>query len=367
MQRRLGLLLTFLLIAACSSGTTGGSTRDGGVDTGPPVDAARPADAAADASADASVDAPVDSAPPPPEVVRFIAMGDTGEANDGQRAVALAIENLCAAEGCDFVLLLGDNIYDSGVSSVDDPQWAEKFEDIYAGLDIPFMVVLGNHDYGGSLLGFDQGGLGNEWDKGSIEVEYSDHSDLWTMPATHYTFTWGNVGFIMLDTNSILWDNNDNGNQRDWYTTALMEVSGSDWIFGAGHHPYRSNGRHGNAGSYESIEVGGVEIPLPVPILDGRNMESFFDDVVCGTVDFYLSGHDHNRQWLDESDRLCGTEMIVTGAGAKLTDLQERGNSLLFGDDTTEGFAYFAIEGDTLTGRFYDSAGVMNFERVVTR
>jgi hypothetical protein len=35
------------------------------------------------------------------------------------------------------------------------------------------------------------------------------------MPATHYTETMGPVGFVMLDTDSIMWDNTDNGEQID--------------------------------------------------------------------------------------------------------------------------------------------------------
>ena len=54
--------------------------------------------------------------------------------------------------------LLGDNIYDSGVTSVTDPQWQTKFEIPYMGVNLPFYVVLGNHDYGGN-------GAGTEFDK----------------------------------------------------------------------------------------------------------------------------------------------------------------------------------------------------------
>lgn len=311
--------------------------------------------------ADASTDAPTG-----PQAVRFVVMGDVGEGNQSQYMVSTAIEQKCAADGCDFVVLLGDNIYDSGVSGVDDPQWQTKFEDPYANLDLPFFVVLGNHDYGGTLFGADTGGMGNEWEKGPYEVMYSDVSDKWNMSDTHYTFTWGNVGFIMLDTNSIMWDNTDHGNQRAWYPTALMELSNVDWIFQAGHHPYMSNGAHGNAGNYESIEVGGIELPNPLPILNGDNVKEFFDEVVCGTIDVSLSGHDHNRQWLNEPTALCGAELIVSGAGAKVKDF-EGSNEAHWQDADTPGFMYIEIIGDQLTGQFIDENGQMNYERQITR
>jgi hypothetical protein len=79
--------------------------------------------------------------------LRFVAMGDTGKGNQGQKDVGAAIAAHCAARGCDFVQLLGDNIYDSGVTSVDDPQWQTKFEEPYKLVTQPFYVVLGNHDF----------------------------------------------------------------------------------------------------------------------------------------------------------------------------------------------------------------------------
>ncbi len=301
-------------------------------------------------------------------VVRFIAMGDTGEGNENQALVAAAIKNKCDAEGCDFVILLGDNIYDSGVDSTSDPQWQTKFEQPYQDLDMPFYAVLGNHDYGGDLFGVDTGGLGNEFDKGPIEVMYSEVSDKWEMPATFYTFTHGNVGFIMLDTNSIMWDDTTHGDQNTWYATAMMEVSNADWVFAVGHHTYLSNGTHGNAGNYESIEVGGIEIPNPLPLLNGGNVKDFFDARVCGTVDVYFCGHDHNRQWINEPTACGGTELIVSGAGAKVKEFSDPPpNEIYFGDAVTEGFMYVVVDGNTMTAQFIDKTGNVDYERILMR
>ncbi len=310
-------------------------------------------------------DAEPDAGPPP---VRFVVMGDTGEGNQAQLEVAQAVSAVCATQGCDFVLLLGDNIYDDGVDSVDDPQWRYKFEIPYADVDAPFFAVLGNHDYGGQL-GFDVPGLGNEWWKGPLEVQYSERSDKWVMPATHYTFTWGRVGFIVLDTNSIVWDSTTHGDQAQWYPAAVadLQAQGVEWIFAAGHHPYRSNGSHGNAGSYDALELGGVELPIPIPELSGVRLRRFFDEQVCGTVDVYLSGHDHDREWLDEPAALCGAELIVSGAGSKLRPLKDRGNRVHWQDDSKVGFLYVEIDDAAMTGRFYDSNGAIEFSRQVQR
>ncbi len=344
-------MFTLGLAAGCGGNVSGGGDDDVGDDDS--------------GGEDAGGGLPPDAAPPRP--VRFIAIGDTGEGNPEQYAVAAAMKTVCErAGGCDFAILLGDNIYDRGATTVDDPLFQTKFEQPYANLSFPFYAVLGNHDYGGNLL-FDVPGLGNEFDQGPVEVMYTAISDKWEMPATHYSMKHGNVGFIMLDTNSILWSNTQHGDQRAWYPSALADIAGTDWTFVAGHHPYRSNGSHGNAGNYDAPELAGVTIPNPLPVIGGGELKSWFDDVVCGTADVYFSGHDHTRQWLDENEALCGAEMIVTGAGAKVTALRDRGNAVHYQDDQEVGFMLVEVVGKRMTGQFYGPDGVMDMERTITK
>lgn len=301
-----------------------------------------------------------------PTPVKFIVIGDTGKGNADQRRVAIAIRDLCQQKGCDFVLMLGDNIYDAGVASTTDSQWQEKFEQPYNDVDLPFYVALGNHDYGGNLYFTDAPGIGNEFDKGKVEVDYTQVSTKWTMPATHYTFDYGNVGFIVLDTNSIMWSDTTYGDQAAWLPTATAAVAGKRWIFTAGHHPYRSNGQHGNAGDYDAPELGGFSILSPLPIQNGDALKSFFDDNICGVSQVYFSGHDHSRQWLDEPTAMCGTQMIISGAGASTTNIQDRGNTAFYEDATKVGFMYVTIDGDTFTGEFRDGNGALDYTRTFT-
>lgn len=303
-------------------------------------------------------DAPATAAP-----VKFIVMGDTGKGNADQRRVAIAIRDLCQQRGCDFVLMLGDNIYDAGVTSTTDPQWQTKFEQPYSDIDLPFYVALGNHDYGGDIFGYDAGGIGNEFELGKIEVDYTQVSTKWTMPATHYTFTWGDVGFIVLDTNSILWEDTTYGDQAQWLPTALAAVAGKRWVFTAGHHPYLSNGTHGNAGNYDAPELAGIPISNPLPIQNGEAVKDFFDANVCGISQVYFAGHDHSRQWLDEPGAMCGTQLIISGAGASTTEIQNRGNAAFYEDASKVGFMYAVIDGDTFTGEFRDGDGALDFAR----
>ena len=106
------------------------------------------------------------------------------------------------------------------------------------------------------------------------------------------------------------------------------------------------------SGSYEGYDW--------LPIANGATVKDFFDNHLCNKVDLYLSGHDHNRQWLEPA---CGVELIVSGAGAKLTDLEGRGSATLYEDDDAPGFVWIELRDRHLTGEFYNSAGDLTFSR----
>ena len=74
---------------------------------------------------------------------------------------------VCAEQGCDFVLGAGDNIYDTGISNVRDPLIQRNFYDPFEAVKVPFYMVIGNHDDGG--FGGD-GGLKN---RGDVQIQYS--------------------------------------------------------------------------------------------------------------------------------------------------------------------------------------------------
>lgn len=324
-----------------SSGGGSGSGSGGGEDTSVEVeDSAAPT---GDSGADEETGEPTE---PDGWTLRFVALGDSGEGNDAQYLVAAAIESVCAVRGCEFALLLGDNIYESGVDSVDDEQFQEKFELPYAYLEFPFYVALGNHDYGG-------GGAGYEWWKADYQVEYTDHSDKWTMPDTYYSFAYEDVDFFAIDSNAIFWGSG--GDQQTWLADEMAAATGT-WKIVFGHHPYISNGTHGNAGNYEGLDW--------IPIVNGENVETFMEESVCGQADIYICGHDHDRQWLEST---CGTEFVVSGAGAKTTEIVERDGNATYFQEATTGFLWVEVTAETFTGVFYDDAGTEQFSRTFYR
>lgn len=283
-----------------------------------------------------------------PGTVRFLGFGDQGEGNEAQQMVANAAEVVCAERGCDFALLLGDNFYDTGVTSGMDQQFVDKFETPYEGLDMPFYVVLGNHDYGQ---------LANDWMRGNYQIEYTQYSDKWVMPHFWYTFSSesGGTQFFLFDTARMMW-NHDVGDQREWMTNELA-ASTAPWKIAVAHHPYLSNGRHGNAGSYEGIPG--------LPIVSGMEVKEFIDDFVCGQAQVYISGHDHNRQMFDP---VCGTYFFVSGASSKTSDFEFRDDNRTtrWGDDTREGFLWMQITGEEMTAAFYDFDGNLDHELTAT-
>lgn len=316
--------------------TDGGQTGSGDVDAGTGIE-----DAGTTADADAGLPDAGESEP----VVRFIAIGDSGKGNQGQKDVAAAMVTKCAQSGCDLVLMLGDNIYDTGVSGTDDPQWQSKFEVPYQNVNLPFYVSLGNHDYGG-------GGAGNEFSKGEHQVAYTALSTKWKLPDEYYRFVEKHVEFFAVDSNMQMYglDGTQQTDLKQW-----LADSTAVWKIVFGHHPYLSNGPHGNAGNYDGLKF--------VPIANGKGVKDFADDVWCGNADFYLSGHDHSRQWL--TDTCQGTQLIVSGAAAAVTELD--GSNPTYFQQNTLGFVWVEIKGRALTAEFIDVNGTVEFTRTVTK
>ena len=103
--------------------------------------------------------------------VSFITFGDWGrEGKYGQQETADVMGKYAEANNTDFILVLGDNFYPTGVKDVNDPHWKISFEDVYtaSSLQIPWFVTLGNHDYGGNV---------------QAQIDYSALSSRWNLPA----------------------------------------------------------------------------------------------------------------------------------------------------------------------------------------
>ncbi len=260
-----------------------------------------------------------------PDVVRFAALGDTGKDDAGQRAVAAALRTVCAREGCDFVALLGDNLYPAGFEADDDPRADRVIREPYAAV-APVYAVLGNHDWAG-------------WDGDVAErqLAWAARQDGVHAPAHAWSFEAWPLLLAGVDTNAVFV--RGGGFQASWLAERLA-ASEAPWKVVVGHHPLRSNGPHGDAGAYEGWRF--------VPWMSGRAVASFFADGVCGRADLYLGGHDHTRQLLEA----CGVTLVVAGTGASGTRIVDRGNTPRFADAEL-GFAWLELRTDGGELRFY--------------
>ncbi len=295
--------------------------------------------------------------------LRFVAIGDFGTGGQGQYQVAAAIAQVCAARGCDFALGLGDNIYEEGVGSAYDAQFEDKFERPYAALDFPFYMALGNHD--NTRLAAGDGGDNSD---GDYQVAYSYRtarpSDKWRMPARQYHFSAGQqsdgrplADFFALDSNPLTAINPDPNphfsytiygrEQFQWVQEALHASTGR-WKIAFAHHPYISNGQHGDAGHYDS----GAGVLSEQA--SGRYYKAFLEQSVCGKVDVLFSGHDHDLEWLKPVSDCGKTFFIISGAGAKTRSFGDAArNPSYWQADGTLGFFWIELDGDRFTATAY--------------
>ena len=221
-----------------------------------------------------------------PGPVNFLVFGDSGTGSEVQRLLAARMEQ----EKASLVLHTGDIVYPNG-------GYAEQqafYFDIYRRLmaRMPFFPSLGNHDY--------------ETQNGA--PYFAAHFlPTETVPPNargrYYSFNWGGVHFISLDTNSptagspdaldemLAWLENDLANSRAFWRIVYF------------HHPPFASGHHENS-------PGSVIVRDRIaPILDRHNVSLVF------------SGHEHSYQRTfpmrggEPAYSGPGTVYITTGGG----------------------------------------------------
>jgi len=235
--------------------------------------------------------------PAPAESLKFLVFGDWGRNGEAdQTQVAAQMAWVAKALPARFVISVGDNFYEDGVTDVHDPQWQSSYEQVYAdpALQVPWHVILGNHDYQGNC---------------DAQLAYAKTSTRWRMPARYYQQTHRldaitTADFFFLDTTPMLEEyeldddmmakirTQDAPAQLDWFKNALA-ASTAQWKIVFGHHPVYSGGQHG-----DTPEL--IKSILPV-MLENQ-------------VQVYFNGHDHDLQHLVAENM----NFICTGAGSQV-------------------------------------------------
>ena len=205
---------------------------------------------------------------------KFVIIGDSGNGSVVQYDVGKGIKDICARLNCGAAFIVGDVIYDYGVSSVDDPQFQEKFEKTYNSINIPFYIAYGNHDYLGCT---------------ECYLDYSAVSSKWRMPARYYTVTFAENGkFIIIDTE------NFDIIQQEWLRQELAKTEG--WRVVIGHRPLIT---------YEEAHAN-----------DNWSMKATLEEILCTEADIYVSGHAH---LLEDVGQVPGCEVrqVISGGGGQ--------------------------------------------------
>lgn len=265
-----------------------------------------------------------------------LVFGDSGTGSEAQYKMARTMQDFCAANSCNYGVMLGDNIYENGVSSPDDPQFKTKFEDAYRPLGIPFYVALGNHDYHNHSKGI------------QAQIAYSNISDIWVMKDRYFNVRLGDIEYFILDTNTFSVDKT----QITWLKES-MKASDARWKVVTGHHPMYSVGAHAMSDPIEGFPI--------------ERLRKTLEPIMCKNGgDMYLSGHDHH---LEVNVSKCGVVNILSGAAAKTREtfwwpklfnkklrLYSLGNTL--------GFAHLSFFEDQAHLRMLDAEGKVLFEKV---
>jgi acid phosphatase len=249
-----------------------------------------------------------------------------------------------AAMGAKFVISVGDNFYEHGVKSVDDPQWQTSFEKIYTAtsLQIPWHVVLGNHDYHGHC---------------EAQIDYSKISKRWNMPARHFkrvekTDAENVVEFFFLDTTPMAQASDDKAvtpealkdqniaQQLTWLESSLA-ASTAPWKILVAHHPVYSGGIHGDT-PYIIQHV--------LPLLKKYGVQAYFN------------GHDHDLQHLQAGN----VNLFCAGAGSKVRETKNTAHTK-FSKGSTPGFVTVALAAEKMDVRMLDAQGQMLYTVTVPR
>jgi 3',5'-cyclic AMP phosphodiesterase CpdA len=157
-----------------------------------------------------------------PNSVRFAVIGDMGTGQKPQYEVAAKLAEYHQKFPFEFVIMLGDNLYDDDGGGAALGGYESRFELPYKALldaGVPFYAALGNHDNPNERLykPFNMNGQ------------------------QYYTYKKGGVRFFVLDSNSM------NPRQLAWLEKELQN-SGSDWKICYLHHPlYSSAAFHGSS------------------------------------------------------------------------------------------------------------------------
>lgn len=284
----------------------------------------------------------------------FLVIGDWGRGPEdakrhaAQQQVADAMGKTTSERHPAAVICLGDNFYPDGAATADSPLFDLAFEKVYTApsLQVPFWVLLGNHDYHKSVQG---------------ELDYAAQrkgSGRWTLPSRYWSRTVDvapgtKAKFVMLDTSPFvrayatgkeakgLIDaaKQDTAAQLAWLDQELAEP-GIAWRIVCGHHPLWSGGNHGDTAELKERLL---------PILRKHN------------VQLYACGHDHHPQVFVRE----GLTEVISGNASEIREVKAKEGSAFEGKYL--GFADLTLGAEKGEVRMWDAEGKVRHTQPLAR
>jgi 3',5'-cyclic AMP phosphodiesterase CpdA len=238
--------------------------------------------------------------------VKFAVIGDSGRGDQAQHDVAAQMVSWRQRFSYDFVLMLGDNIYDSHTPA----DYVSRFEEPYHPLldaGVKFYAALGNHDEPASIH-YDKFNMGGQRYYSFRRAEMSVEG-----------IAGAGVRFFALDSRTL------DAEQLEWLRTALKE-SASRWKIVYLHHPIYTSGRYGSG---------------------ARTLRASLEPVLVeGDADVVLAGHEHFYEHVVPQR---GIVYFISGAAGSLRRGDIRQSSLTArGFDTDYSFMLMEASGDEL-------------------
>lgn len=248
--------------------------------------------------------------PKHPGPLRFIVTGDAGTGNQHLKTGIAAVTKKFDV---DAILLVGDNVYPCGVTSIDDPQW-KNITVNFGEVTIPIYPILGNHDYGDPTpINGKTVICGNP--SPQSQVRETGRLAHWVFPSRNYMLQAPWLDIVMIDTQPIAseFDQPFLGSETlqteiDWIESAFVRA-GDGWRIAVGHHTIYSSGVHGVSNNRDQRHLRADLLPV----------------LLKDKVDLYICGHDHDAELIGNlTVRHHQPVFLIAGDGAHSEAMQER-------------------------------------------
>lgn len=308
------------------------------------------------------------------DAVIFSVIGDWGRLGlYYQRETGQAMANVLPSN-TQSIISAGDNFYDYGVTSVNDELFQKSFEDVYTDpvlKRLPWYVVLGNHDYRGSV---------------HAQIEYTSVSRRWNMPSRYFSLRLASdlIG-IFIDTTPLSSSHEGETARKNpevnterqlmWLKNTLRSAPPRCRFFVVGHHNMYSSSladHKGDIGVRDAFE------PVLAP---------FASRIIA-----YVAGHEHALMHMQPYAGMVSSsesyDHFVSGAGSRLRPIVAPNatrsehwrtccNVLAPSDNASmprtvwsssvNGFFIYKIQGDRFSSTAYDKDGriIHEHERVL--